>query len=71
MAKVGDFGMARDIAVDGVYTKTSSVSRDEPYIDSYNFFFKLRIQCFLFIILQSSIVYVAMSDLQMSVHIIR
>ena len=47
VAKVGDFGMARDIAVDGVYTKTSSVSRDEPYIDSYNF--KLRIKCFVFI----------------------
>ena len=26
VAKVGDFGMARDISVDGIYTKTSDVS---------------------------------------------
>ena len=26
VAKVGDFGMARDISDDGIYTKTSSVS---------------------------------------------
>ena len=28
VVKVGDFGMARDISVDGIYTKTSDVSTD-------------------------------------------
>ena len=29
VAKVGDFGMARDVSDDGIYTKTSSVSNNE------------------------------------------
>ena len=28
VAKVGDFGMARDISVDGIYTETTDVSTD-------------------------------------------